>query len=116
MRNKNYKGRCVKRSLPKFVSICKTYDVVQQAYADRLSTEDDVLEIRCNVLLEDTSEGEFTSDFVVTKRDGNIAVRECVLRTNLLRPRTVKLLDFSQRYWLKKVILRSDSTLMSSDL
>ena len=99
MRNNNYKGRCVKRSLPKFTSICKTYDDVQKAYADVLVSDEGIVEIRCNVILDDKTEGEFTSDFVVTKEDGTIAVRECVLRSNLLRPRTMKLLDLSQRYW-----------------
>ena len=32
MRSKNYKGRCVKQNLPKFSSVCKTYDDVQLAY------------------------------------------------------------------------------------
>lgn len=102
MRSKNYKGRCVKRALPKFTAVCKTYDIVQQTYAEKLSKDEDVVEIQCNVPLEDTSIGEFTTDFVITRKDGTISVRECVLRSNLLRPRTVKLLDFSQRYWLKK--------------
>ena len=102
MRSKNYKGRCVKRMMPKFTTVCKTYDIVQEKYAEKLSNDDDVAEIRCNVLIEDTSIGEFTSDFVFERKDGTTAVRECVLRKNLLKPRMVKLLDFSQRYWLKK--------------
>lgn len=104
MRNINQKKRCVKRALPKFTSVCKTYDKVQEAYASRLSDDDEIVEIQCNVPIEDTSIGEFTSDFVFKRRDGTIAVRECTLRTKVLRPRTVTLLDFSQRYWLKKGI------------
>ena len=102
MRNANQKGRCVKQNLPKFSSVCKTYDDVQLAYALILSSAEDVQELKCNVPVEDRSEGEFTSDFVITKTDGTIAVRECVPRSNLLRPRMVKLLDMSQRYWLQK--------------
>ena len=99
MRNANQKGKCVKRSLPKFVLVCKTYDAVQEAYATKLSEDVSITEIRANVLLEELfEEGEYTSDFVITYGDESIAVRECVLRKNLLRPRTVKLLDFSQRY------------------
>ena len=36
MRKKSYKGRCEKRSLEKFTSICKTYDPIQYAYANIL--------------------------------------------------------------------------------
>lgn len=105
MRSKNYKGKCVKRCLPKFTSVCKTYDDVQEAYATKLSTDASIVEIRGNVLLDELFEdGEYTSDFVITYTDEHIAVRECALRKNLFRPRTVKLLDFSQRYWLKKGI------------
>lgn len=101
MRNRNYKGRCVKQSLPKFSSVCKTYDDVQYAYAGLLAADDSIMDIKCNVFLNDDSEGEFTSDFVITKDDGTIMVRECVLLSNLLKPRMVRLLDFSQRYWLE---------------
>lgn len=101
MRNANQKGRCIKRSLPKFTSVCKTYDDVQNKYAVKLSSDVNVKEIHCNVLLEDTSEGKFTSDFVIQMQDGTVAVRECVFQSNLLRPRMIKLLDLSQRYWLQ---------------
>ena len=32
MRKKNYKGRCVKRAIPKSNEICKTYDDIQFKY------------------------------------------------------------------------------------
>lgn len=48
MRKKNYKGRCEKRSLEKFTTICRTYDAVQYAYADILVKNKDVTEVRCN--------------------------------------------------------------------
>ena len=103
MRNAVQKGKCVKQSLPRFLSVCKTYDLVQEAYAKKLSEDEEVVEIRCNVPIEELFEdGEYTSDFVITKEDGSIAVRECVLRKNLLKPRMIKLLDFSQRYWRNK--------------
>lgn len=102
MRNKNYKGKCIKQSLPKFSSICRTYDDLQNSYAIKLSEDEEVKEVQCNVLLEEISEGEFTTDFVIRMQDGTVAVRECVLRSNLLRPRMVKLLDLSQRYWLQR--------------
>lgn len=44
-------------------------------------------------------EGAYTSDFVITKADGNLMVRECVSRKHLTKPMTTKLLDVSRNYW-----------------
>ena len=44
-------------------------------------------------------EGAYTSDFVITKADGNLMVRECVSRKHLTKPMTTKLLDASRNYW-----------------
>lgn len=101
MRKKNYKGRCEKRKLPKCNEVCKTYDAIQYAYADILATCEDVKEIRVNVLLDDLQEGDYTSDFVCTKLNGDLMVRECVFRQHLTKPMTAKLLDASRQYWLR---------------
>ncbi len=77
MRKKYFKGRCEKRSVSKCTDICRTYDAVQAAYADILAQDDDITEFRCNVLMEGLSEGDYTSDFVCTKADGSLMVREC---------------------------------------
>lgn len=98
MRKKNFKGRCEKRMLAKCVEVCKTYDPIQHAYADLLSADDSVQEIRCNVPLEDS---EYTTDFVCVKTNGDLIVRECVYRKHLSKPLTIKLLDISKEYWLK---------------
>ena len=101
MRKKGYKGRCEKRALPKSKDVVRTYDAIQYAYADILQECEEVREIRCNVLLEGLSEGEYTSDFVCVKSNSNLMVRECVFRKFLMKPMTVKLLDASREYWLK---------------
>ena len=101
MRKKNFKGRCEKRKIPKCEDVCRTYDPIQYAYADLLSTDDGIQEIRCNVLLDGLEEGEYTTDFVCTKTDGDLMVRECVYRKFLMKPMTVKLLDASREYWLR---------------
>ena len=67
MRKKNFKGRCEKRVVAKCVEVCRTYDPIQYAYADMLSQDDTVLEIRCNVVLDGLEIGEYTSDFVCVK-------------------------------------------------
>lgn len=91
MRKKNFKGRCEKRVIGKCSEVCRTYDAIQYAYADLLQKNDEIEEIRCNVLLDGLEVGEYTSDFVCTKADGDLMVRECVFRKFLMKPLTVKL-------------------------
>lgn len=102
MRKKGYKGRCEKKSLSKCKEVCRTYDLLQSKYADMLEESPDIQEIRCNVLLEGLTEGEYTSDFVCTKENGDLMVRECVQRNRITKPMNVKLLDASREYWLKR--------------
>ncbi len=102
MRKKNYKGRCEKRSIRKCQGICKTYDAIQYSYADTLQNDNSVSEFRCNVLMDDLDIGEYTTDFVCTKSNGDLMIRECVFRSLLTKPMTVKLLDMSRTYWLKR--------------
>lgn len=101
MRKKNFKGRCEKRVIPKCAEVCRTYDVIQYAYADLLQADSSIKEIKCNVLLDGLEEGAYTSDFVCVKVDKDLMVRECVFRKHLMKPLTVKLLDASREYWLK---------------
>ena len=63
MKKKGYKGRCEKRSLLKCVGICRTYDHIQSAYADRLEADEQVKEFQCNVPLEGLDIGEFPNPF-----------------------------------------------------
>ena len=63
MRKKGYKGRCEKKDLSKSQEVCRTYDAIQSNYADILQNDNDIQEIRCNVLLDGLSEGAYTSDF-----------------------------------------------------
>lgn len=104
MKKKNYKGRCEKRKLEKCNEICKTYDDLQLAYAIQLSKAEDVLEFKCNILLEGLEEGCYTTDFVCTKINGEIMVRECTYRKMLVKPLTAKLLEASRQYWIRRGI------------
>lgn len=101
MQKKDFKGRCEKRTLKKCKEVCRTYNAIQFAYADVLQESQAVKEIRCNVLLEGLAIGEYTSDFVCVKADGDLMVRECVFRKAIMKPMTVKLLDASREYWLR---------------
>lgn len=85
MRKKNFKGRCEKQSLDKFVTICKTYEPIQSAYANILVENKDVSEVRCNVVLDGEC-AEYMTDFVCTKINGDLMVRECISRKLLSRP------------------------------
>lgn len=96
MRKKNYKGRCEKRKLDKCQGVCKTYDDIQYAYADILQKSKHVENFKCNVLIDEI----YTSDFVCTKSNGDIMVRECVKRHLITKPLTIKLLDISRNYWM----------------
>ncbi len=101
MRKKNYRGvKCTKRYVEKCEDVCKTYDSIQYAYADLLSASDDIQCFRVNVLLVGLAEGEYTSDFVITKTDGGLMIRECVSRKHLTKPMTAKMLDASRNYWM----------------
>lgn len=102
MRKKNFKGRCEKRTISKCDEVCRTFDPIQYAYADVLQASENIKEIRCNVPLDGLPDGEYTSDFVCTKTNGDLLVRECVERRFLTKPLTVKLLDVSRLYWLRR--------------
>lgn len=102
MRKKNFKGRCEKRTISKCEEVCRTFDSIQCAYADVLQASENIKEIRCNVPLDGLPDGEYTSDFVCTKTNGELLVRECVERRFLTKPLTVKLLDVSRLYWLRR--------------
>lgn len=102
MRNKVQKTRCEKRMLPKFEGICKTYDKIQSAAALLLSGNDDIVSIRCNVESISLDGNMYTTDFVCTKKNGELAVRECVQRKYLMKPKTIQLLDESIKYWKKR--------------
>ena len=101
MRKKNYKGRCEKRNLSKCNGVCRTYDKIQYAYADLLEKNDLIKAFDCNVPFDNA---DYTSDFVCIKTDNSLTVRECVERKFLTKPLTVKLLDFSREYWLKRSV------------
>jgi len=101
MRSATYKGRCIKKKLKKSEGVIKLYDNLQVVYADILDSDPNISQITANMYLQDLPEGEFTSDFVCTKTNGELMVRECVYRKKLTLPRTCKLLDVSRLYWLK---------------
>ncbi|MBQ1374622.1 MAG: TnsA endonuclease N-terminal domain-containing protein [Aeriscardovia sp.] len=101
MRKKKFKGRCEKRKIDKFGEICRTYDSLQYKTALILSGTEEVKEIQANVPMDGT---EYTTDFIYKTIDGELAVRECVYREHLRKPMTLKLLDISREYWLKRGI------------
>lgn len=98
MRKKGFKGRCEKRVLSKCKEGCRTYDPLQSAYAARLQENKNIREIQCNVPLDD---GEYMTDFLCVKADGELMVRECVHRKHLFKPMTIGLLDASREYWTR---------------
>jgi len=104
MKPKGYKRtRCEKRTMSKCADgVARTFNVIESRYADKLEENSDVKEFRCQVLLEGLEMGEYCSDFVAIKVDGDLMVRECVFRKHLTKPMTAKLLDASRIYWRRR--------------
>ena len=100
MRKVNFKGRCEKRVLSKCKSVFKSYDPIQNVFADKLEANMDISEIQCNVPLDGDC-CEYMSDFVCKRIDGELMVRECISSRLLIKPLTGKLLDMSRTYWLR---------------
>lgn len=104
MNIKNIKTKCTKQTTSKCNGICKTYSSIAEAFVNQLEDDEDIISYTTNVLLQGLDVGEYTTDFVCTKKDGTKMVRECIDRNNLLRPKNAKLLDCSRNYWLEKNI------------
>lgn len=102
MQKKNYKGRCEKRKLSKAKGVCRFYSDIQAKYGALLDMDASIEEIECNRLMDGFALGEYTCDFLCKKADGDLMVRECVQRKFLVKPMTIKLLDASRIYWLKR--------------
>ena len=103
MRNSNSKVRCEKRKLPKCDDLLRLYSPMQSRFADLLQADQTVKSFQCNVPLESCAAGEgLTTDFIVTKTDDTVMVRECVYRKHLSKPMTIKLLTASFRYWSER--------------
>jgi hypothetical protein len=88
--------------LQKSEEVVRTFDNIQATYAQILDKNENIQKIQCNVPLEGIEEGEFTTDFLCTKINGDLMARECVFRKKLSLPRTCKLLDASRDYWTKR--------------
>lgn len=103
MRNRNNHSVTFKKQLNKCGRVFRAYNELQLKYGSLLDLNDDVIEIRFNVLLKSFELGDsYTSDFVCTKKDGSLMIRECVFKKNLLKPSTIRILDASRRYWFNK--------------
>lgn len=104
MKPKGYKRtRCEKRTMSKCADgVARTYNAIESSYAEMLQENPDIKEFRCQVLLEGLEIGEYCSDFVAVKTDGDLRVRECVYRKDLRKLRTAKLLDASRNYWRRR--------------
>lgn len=100
MIKKNYKGRCIKKTVEKAKEVCKIYNDIQLVYLNALQGNKEITEIQCNIPLAGDISGEYCTDFICTKSNGDLMVRECVFRKLLTKPMTIKLLDMSRSYWL----------------
>lgn len=107
MKPKGYKRtRCEKRTMSKCPDgVVRTFNVIESRYADLLEANPDIKEFRSQVLLDGLELGEYCSDFVAKKADGELLVRECLFRKSLLKPVTGKRLDASREYWYRRGVI-----------
>ena len=99
MMKRNCKTRREVRNLSKCINICRSFNRVQYVFADKLERDDEVKEFECNVPLQNLN---YTTDFLVTMKNGEKKVYECVKRDHLTKPLDVKILDISRTYWLRR--------------
>ena len=103
MRNSKTRTMTIKRKLPKCSTYFYAFSELQHKYGKQLSEDENVLEFKANVKLDDFPLGDsYTTDFVITTKDGRTLIRECVYKDKLLKPSTIKLLDSSRNYWLSR--------------
>jgi len=105
MRNRNNHSITFKKKLNKSGKIFRAYNELQLKYGELLDKNDDVVDIKFNVLLKDFELGNsYTTDFVCCKRNGEYMVREVVYKKNLLKPAVIKMLEASHNYWISRGI------------
>ena len=93
MKNRRSHYKTIKKKLNKCGGVFKAYSELQLRYGEKLDEDETILEIKANVVLEDSEVGnDFTSDFLCIKNDGTSMIRECVYKKNLLKPSTIRLL------------------------
>ena len=106
MCNSKSKVRCQKRRRSKCDELVRTYSPMQYRFCELLQSDESIKSFRCNVPLDDCELGEtYTTDFVITKTDGELMIRECVYRKHLTKPLTVKLITASYDYWSRRGVM-----------
>lgn len=100
MRNKKTHDVTFKKKLNKISGFFRVHGELALKFGEELDKKEDIIEIKANCSLEDFELGDnYTTDFVCTKANEELMVRECVYKKNLIKPSTIKLLDASLNYW-----------------
>ena len=100
MRNKNTHSLTIKGKLNKKKGVFVAFNQLQFKYGQLLDKDDEIVEIQANYSLKDFSLGNnYTSDFVCKKTNGELKIRECIYRKNIMKPSVIKLLDEGRNYW-----------------
>ena len=106
MRNKSSNVQVTKKRLSKCEGVFRSYSDIQLRYAASLEDDDSILEFKCNVVLDNFElDGTYTTDFLITKTNGDILISECIMRDKISKPMNIKLLDASHRYWTNRGII-----------
>ena len=100
MKNRKSHTLTYKKKLDKCIEVFRAHNELQLRYGEQLDEDDEVVEINANVELKGFEFGDYTTDFLCRKSNGQLMVRECVYKKNLLKPSVIKLLDASRNYWI----------------
>lgn len=103
MRNTNTNGRCTRIHSKKSDNVCRCYSDLQLKYLERIEKDDNVVRVELNVKIAIPNIDEsYSTDFLLTLKDGTARIRECVYKKQLLWPTVAKTLDLSRNYWISK--------------
>lgn len=72
MRNRKSHSLTLKKKLNKCKGVFRAFSELQFKYGDELESNDEVVEIKSNVVLEDCELGDYTTDFVCVKSNGEL--------------------------------------------
>ena len=86
MRNKNTHSLTIKGKLNKKKGVFVAFNQLQFKYGQLLDKDDEIVEIQANYSLKDFSFGNnYTSDFVCKKSNGELKIRGCIYRKNIMK-------------------------------
>ena len=98
------KDKCTKIRFTKCKEKAKIYNPIQMTFAKLLEKDITIKEFQNTVALKNLEVGEYSTDFLCIKDNGDLMVRECIFRQQLGQKHYQQLLDASKQYWARRGI------------